>query len=345
MNAEMRDLSPREARDRFLARRAQSQTPATVRSYKNRLTTFVHWCESENVESMADLNGWLVDEYQTHREGQGVSPATVKGSIVALRQLVKYCQRIEAADPDLLEKIEVPKLTKDQQTSDEKLAAEDALGLLSKYRDSRRLFGTAHHAFLEVAWHTGARMGGIRALDLSDFDQEERSLEFRHQPATGTPLKNKTDGERVVGVPQAVVDALDTYIARERSDKRDEYGREPLFSCRQGRPSKSTLRAWSYLGNQPCLYRECPHGRERFSCEYTTRNGASKCPSSRSPHAIRTGSITWQLDRKIPIELVAERVNASPSTIRRYYDKADEHERFLKRRSELSASLDIQNHD
>ncbi|WP_042663779.1 site-specific integrase [Haloferax sp. ATB1] len=345
MSDELRDLSPREARERFLARRAQTQAKATIRSYRNRLNAFVHWCESENVESMAELNGWLVDEYQAYRERQGMSPSTVKGAVVALRQLVKYCHRIEAVDPDLLDKIKVPKLSKAQQTSDETLAAEDALNLLSMYRESRRLYGTAWHAFLEVTWHTGARMGGIRALDLGDFDREERSLEFRHQPETETPLKNKEDGERVVGLPEPVVDALDEYIARERSDKRDEYGRQPLFSCRQGRPSRTTIRSWSYLGTQPCLYRDCPHGRERHACSYTTRGAGSKCPSSRSPHAIRTGSITWQLDRGVPIELVAERVNATPSTIRRYYDKADVHERFRERRRELSASLDIQNHD
>ncbi|MGM0592845.1 MAG: tyrosine-type recombinase/integrase [Halobacteriota archaeon] len=337
------NLSPREARNRFLARRRQIHTENTVRSYSDRLKLFVRWCESENIESMADLSGWHIDEYRAFCERKGVSPATVKGAMSAIRQLVKYCVRIDAVEPELLDKAHVPTLSKEQSTSDDQLEAEEAMALLSFFRNSKIYFGTSWHAALEVFWHTGARLGGVLALDLRDFDPDERSLEFRHQPESGTPLKNKSEGERIVGITQPVVDALETYIARERSDKRDEYGRDPLFSCRQGRPSHATVRSYVYLATQPCLHRECPHGRERFSCTYTTRNEASKCPSSRSPHAIRTGSITWQLSRGIPIDLVAERVNAAPETIRRYYDKADKEERFQQRRRELSSKLDILN--
>lgn len=99
------------------------------------------------------------------------------------------------------------------------------------------------HAFLEVAWYSGARMGGIRALDLGDYDPEEQSLQFHHLPETGTPLKNKYDGERKVGINDHVVECLDTYILRERSDKRDERGREPLSpDDRVGRRSPRSAR-------------------------------------------------------------------------------------------------------
>lgn len=343
MSDDLRDISPREASDRFLARRAQTQTDKTVRSYQNRLTEFVRWCEEERIDSMADVTGWDLDQFQAYREQQGVSPATVRGQMMAVRQLIKYCIQIEAVDPDLLDKLQIPKLTKEQATNDEQLDAEDADALLSYYRNSRRKYGKQRHAYLEVLWHTGARMGGVSALDLRDFDPDQQSLEFRHRPETDTPLKNKSEGERIVGVPEAVVDVLDEYINRNRIEKRDDHGRQPLFSCRQGRPSDTTYRSWCYIGTQPCLHTECPHGRERHGCSYTKRGQGSKCPSSRSPHAVRTGSITWQLSRGAPIELVAERVNAKPATIRRYYDKADQQERFEERRRELGVNLDIQN--
>ncbi len=136
-------------------------------------------------------------------------------------------------------------------------------------------------------------MSGLRALDLRDYNPDEQTLEFRHRPPY-TRLKNKEQGERVVGISEKVVDALDTYLARG-VDKRDEKGREPLFCARQGRPSNSTFRAWSYMGTQPCLITQCPHSKRRETCDYTRRNFASKCPSSRALHAVRTGSITWQL--------------------------------------------------
>jgi len=58
---------------------------------------------------------------------------------------------------------------------------------------------------------------------------------------------------------------------------------------------------------------------------------------------IRTGSISWQLDRGVPIDLVAERVNAAPDTIRRYYDKSTELEKFRERRRNITTQLDIDN--
>ena len=339
----LRALSPREARRRFLKRREQTQSPATVRSYGNRLNDFILWAENENIESMSELTGWEIDDYHMYREAQDIAPATVRGTMVALRQLLLYCARVEVVDEELPDKVDIPTLSKEQASSSDRLETEDAKALLNFYRDSTMYFGTAWHAFLEVTWHTGARLGGVRALDLCDYDSEAQTLEFRHQPKTGTALKNKKEGERVVGIGSSVVEALDMYVARERSNKRDGYGREPLFSCSQGRPSRSTFRGWCYLGTQPCIYQPCPHSADRHTCKFTDRSHASKCPSSRSPHMIRTGSISWQLDRGLPIDLVAERVNAAPDTIRRYYDKSTELEKFRERRQRITTKLDIDN--
>lgn len=93
-----------------------------------------------------------------------------------------------------------------------------------------------HHALLELLWHTGARLGGIRALDLRDFHSEEGFVEFVHRPSTGTPLKNKIEGERMVGLRQPVVDVLEEYVEENRDNAPDEYGRSPLLATRNGRP-------------------------------------------------------------------------------------------------------------
>ncbi|AXR77710.1 tyrosine-type recombinase/integrase [Natrarchaeobaculum sulfurireducens] len=338
-----RDLSPREARDRFLSRRRQENTEKTVRSYENRLTRFVEWTEDQQIDSMSELSGWDIDEYRSAREASGVAPATLRGQLMALKQLLDYCASIDVVDHRVPEKVNIPTLSKSEESNDTKLEVDDADALLTFYRSSGEMFGRPEHAFLEVAWHTGARMSGIRALDMGDFDPDRQTLEFRHRPPTR--LKNKEEGERVVGISKPVVKALRTYVARERFEKRDEEGREPLFSGRQGRPSDTTFRAWSYLGTQPCRVVQCPHGNRRATCDYTRRNHASKCPSSRSPHAIRTGSITWQLLQGLSIDVVAARVNATPKTIRRHYYRAAERDEFEELRAEHTLKLDIENYD
>lgn len=335
------EMSPREAVQRFIRKRKTDSTDRTLHSYRARLKLFADWCAEQGIESIGDLTPWHIDEFDLARRESGLAPATIKSHLTTLRVFLKYCADIGAVDEELPDAVDVPSLDKTEEASDERLAEDDAMEALSFFRQSPGYFGVPMHAFLEAAWHTGARIGGLRGLDIGDYDAERQTLHFRHRPSTNTPLKNKEAGERLVGVSDDVCQALDTYIVRERSDKRDENGREPLFCGRQGRLSFSSLRAWSYQATQPCLWTECPHSRRRPTCEYTHRNHASKCPSSRAPHRIRTGSITWQLNRGLDIEVVAKRVNASPDTIRKFYDAATGEEEFEERRRAVETALDI----
>jgi len=340
MNRERRrDLSPDEARERFVARREGQNEPSTVRSYNSRLEEFVDWCEDHGIESMQDLDGMWLDDYELYLQESDNAPATVKGKMVALDQLLKYCANIAIVDEDLPDKIQIPRLSKEDQTSDELLEAEEAKRLLGFYRDSRAHYGTEQHVILEVVWHVGARTSCLRALDYDDWKPDERKLTFRHRPPTR--LKDGEDHERNVVVSDEVADALGFYIERDRPDKRDEQGRRPLLATNHGRASGSTVQCWAYQATEPCVYMECPHNRRRETCEYTRRTHASKCPSSRAPHAIRTGSITWQLNNGISYVKVANRVAASPETIRRYYDKPD-HDQELQRRLPETENLDIE---
>lgn len=335
------DMTVSQAVDRFIRKRQTDRTERTLRSYRNRLATFERWCEENGIETVEQLSPWIIDEYGIYVRDQGLAPATIKGKLATLRVLMKYLASIEAVAENMPDSVDVPNLEPDEEQSDQRLAQDDAEDALSYFRNSRGNFGRPTHAFLELAWHTGARMGSLRGLDLKDYDADEQYVAFYHRPDTGTPLKNKAAGERYVGLSEAVCEALDTYIVRERGDKRDEHGREPLFATRQGRASFATLRAWCYQATQPCLWMDCPHGRRRTSCEYTQRSHASKCPSSRSPHQVRSGSITWQLNQGIPLETVAERVNASMEVIKRHYDLASAREEYEQRRRSLETNLDI----
>jgi len=339
LSRKQRELSPQKAASRFIAKRQNKNTDKTVRSYRNRLNGFVTWAAQEGIESMRELDGWLLDEYERYLEERGDAPSTVKGKLSALKELLKYCVSIEVVDDDLPDKLTLPRLSKDDQTSDDMLEADDARKLLEFYRESIRHKGTSQHVTLELIWHVGGRIGCFRSLDLGDWDAEERVLKFRHRPPE-TRLKDGEEHERNVAVAEPVADAIELWIARERPQKRDNAGRKPLLSTTHGRASGSTIQCWAYQATQPCLYMGCPHNRRRSSCEYTQRQHSSKCPSSRSPHAIRTGSITWQLNNGLSYVKVAKRVASSPETIRRYYDKPDYSEELERRRPETE-NLDV----
>ena len=334
------DLSVAEALEWFLDHRRADASDWTLSTYRYRLGAFVEWCADEEIETVGELDGWTFERFFRHRRSE-LAPVSLKGQMTSLKVFVAYLERIEAVDEDLSEKVDVPTVTRDQETSDVQLEAADAKELIGYYRNSVAERATPRHVVLEVLWNTGCRLGGLRGADLGDYDSSEQYLDFRHRPETGTPLKNDYEGERTVAISEEVCDALDEYIARERYAKRDQYGRQPLLSARQSRPSPTSIRAWAYLSTQPCVYVQCPHGREKSTCDYRERGAASKCPSSRSPHHIRTGSITWHLDRGIPLEVVAERVNAAPETIKRFYDKATNLQKLEERRQQYTGDLDI----
>lgn len=325
------DLSPREAWDRYLNRRSTETTEGSIKTYHYRLKLFVEWCEREGIDHVDELTGWHFEQYEAERAGD-LAASTLHGEMQTLKNFVEYLVRIEAVDDSLDKKVHVPDIPDGEETSDEKLGTDDATALIQFFRNSSEHYGKRHHALLELFWHTGARLGAVRGLDVRDFDADAQLVEFVHRPGSDTPLKNKRNGERVVALREPVADAIDYYIRNHRKESHDDHGRQPLFSTAGGRPSRNTVRVWSYQATLPCVYRECPHGHDRETCEFTEFNSSSKCPSSKSPHKIRTGSITWHRDCGFPPEVTSERVNASQRVIQRHYDKATRRERMEHRR-------------
>lgn len=339
------ELTPRRAASRYLDNRRPEISEGTYSTYKYRLKLFVEWCELEGITQVGDLDGWTLDEYRAHRAGQNISPSTLHNELDTLSLFAAYLDRIGATD-DLEESIEIPTVPKEARSREEKLEPERGESLIRFFRTSDNEFGSRSHALLEIAWHTAARMGAIRGLDLRDINQEENYLHFRHRPETGTPLKKKLDGGRFVGVDPAVMDAISAYIRTGRPDGHDEFGRQPLFlTSHKTRPSPSAIRSWMYQATFPCRFADCPHGYEPASCEFKTYSSASRCPSSRSPHAVRSGSLTWHRNRGYPRDVLKDRANASESTIEEYYDKPTKRQEFEHRRRDHIDKLHIDTDD
>ncbi|SDJ62813.1 Phage integrase, N-terminal SAM-like domain [Halovenus aranensis] len=340
------DLTVDEAIQQYLRRLRRDKNESTVRTYRLDLRQFKQWCDGEDIEQISMLTGYDFELYQDDRAAD-LSPISLEKQMMLLKRFINFCEDIELVEPGLADAVHVPQADPDDRVSKEKLETEDARAQLQFFRErSNGLYGTKWHAALEVLWHTGARIGGLRALDLQDYDSDDLVLSFRHRPKTGTPLKNKRNGERDVGILPAVADALDEYIAEHRNNKHDEHSRAPLFTTRMkmARPSHNGLRCWVYQATQPCWHTDdpCPHDRKRDTCDWTQSSKSSKCPSSRSPHAIRTGSITFHRDQGFDPEDTARRVNASLRTIQRHYDQPSRRQELEERRRPQLTKLTLE---
>ena len=330
------EWEPRYARGRYVQHRASDATDKSREGWWYRLEQFVQWCEEVGIQTVGDLQPLDISEYHDRR-AEEIAPVTLEGEMTTLRSFLEYLESLNAIAEGLSDAVRVPELNADQRSSDQKLATNEAMAMLQYFRNTAAVRASRDHALLELLWFTGARASGVRALDLRDVSLEEQYVWFKHRPDTGTEIKNDANGERPVGVPPTVADILGEYIDHNREDVVDEYGRASLFTTREGRLSEDSLRKWSYQATMPCRHSSCPHGKARASCAWTSYAQASKCPSTRSPHRVRTGSITYQLNIGLPPEVVANRVNASVQTIRDHYDKADKQARRQRQRRRMEA--------
>lgn len=337
------DLEISEAIDLFITRNRPDWKGETARTYRKSLATFEEFAEDEGLETIDDFELWRVGKFTDWLIRQDFARATVQSKQKQARRWLKWLSAQGYVPMGTHMAIETLQLDDKEQTSSAIMRPDTIRKFLEFYRGSTKWYGKRRHALLELIGHTGARRSCIRCLDFEDYDSDERTLKFINRPETGTRLKAGDTHERKVILSDVPNEVLREYVERERFDVHDDHGRRPLIASRVGRPAKSTLTNWLYRATIPCVMRECPHGRRRRNCPWTSQTEASKCPSSISPHPIRRGSITWQQNIGRSIEDVADRAATTPDVIRRFYDRPDL-DQDLRRRITQFDGIDLCEH-
>lgn len=330
-------IAPDAAVKFYLDQRREELSQQTLRSHQYRLKQFVDWCEDvKEITNMNDLSGRDLHAYRVHRREEGeLRLVSLQGQLSTLRVFLGFCASIDAVPEGLRSKVMLPTVSGSEQASETNLdaaCAESALEYLDRYH-----YASREHVIMLLLWRTGMRAGAVRALDLDDCDLESNSLHLVHRPEEDTPLKNAENGERWVALSPRIARVVEDYISGPRVDILDEFGREPLLTTSHGRASRSTVRDAVYRRTRPCDYGEpCPHDRDPAECEAVEFDAASKCPSSRSPHDVRSGAITAHLLEDVPVEIVSDRMDVSQSVLDRHYDRRTEREKMEQRRKHLS---------
>jgi integrase len=328
-------LDPESAVELYLDHRSDEVSAETLESHKYRLDAFLEWCDQEDMTNMNDLSGRDLHAYRVWRREEGdLEPITLQGQLSTLRVFLGFCESVDAVPEDLRSKVLLPSVDDEGDVSESTLdpaRAESALDYLERYR-----YASREHVSLLLLWRTGMRMGALRSIDLADVDREEAAVHLTHDPDTGTPLKNGPRGERWVALTHPVMEVVADWIDGPRPDIKDEHGREPLISTSQGRAALGTIRQDVYRWTTPCVVGDpCPHDRDPEECEAAAYDQASKCPSSRSPHDVRSGAITAHLLDDVPTEIVSDRMNVSQQILSRHYDRRTAREKMEQRRRYL----------
>jgi site-specific recombinase XerD len=332
MSHDLEPLTPAEGRQMYLDERRHELADATHQSHGYRLTQFVRWCETEGIDNLNEISGRDIHRFRVkRREEDGLATASMKGQLATLRLFLRFCASIDAVQPGLDEQIILPKAGKARAELISAERAKKILAHLTQYE-----YATLEHAFLEVLWHTGLRIGAAVGVDIEDYDSAEQRLELVHRPEKGTALKNGLQSERYVALDGQVCRVLDDWLEVNHPQVTDEYGRIPLFATHSGRLSRNYGRTIAYQYSRPCVYSSgCPHDREIDNCEAQPTKMAYACPSSLSPHPFRRGAITYHLQEDTPEKIVSDRMDVSLSVLEKHYDQRSEQEKVNQRRQYL----------
>lgn len=336
----------------YLETREGDLREQTHTAHRYRLTAFVRWCEAEGFESMDEVGGRDLHTFRSARrdgfedydeENMGgydeLTNQTLHNQLSTLRVFLRFCSQIDAVADDLASKIILPKVRPEEEVSDSTLDPARAASIV-EYLD-RYHYASRDHVVMLLLWHLGCRTGAIRGIDLEDLD-----LEGDHPKTEGpaihlvhrgeTPLKNGSRGERWNAISNYVAQVVEDYIDGPREDVVDDVDRDPLLTTSQGRPVHGTIRNTIYRLTRPCWRgEECPHDRDPDTCDATTYAHASECPSSRSPHDVRSGSLTRHLLDGTPRDVVQERMNVSEQVLDQHYDRRTAREKMEQRRRYL----------
>lgn len=338
ISEDLQPLTPSEGVDRYIRHRTDI-TDLTKSEYRRKLEFFLEFADRAGIDNLNSLSGREIAEYRTWRREdstasvQTLSSKTMRDDMFLFRDFVAYLESIEAVSEGLSDKVRVPEV--DDSGRDIELAP-DRLNRILEYLNKFE-YATLDHTLFCLLKEAGRRIGGIQALDLDDYhhDHSDPYLEFHHRPGE-TRLKNGDKSEAQVSLSSTVAEVLDDYIETHRYDVDDDYGRQPLLTTTQGRPAISTLRRRVYKWTRPCQVGEsCPHGKSPETCEAAIdSDSASKCESSRPPHALRHGYLTELRREGVPIEVIQDRCDVSEAVLEKHYDERSEDEK-RQQRSEI----------
>ena len=324
--------TPAEAVEWYLAEREPELSEKSLQNQRYRLEQFCAFCTEYEIENMNTVTGRDIHRFRVWRN-EDVKTVTLRGELQTFRVFLEFCAAIDAVEPGMRERVHIPNIDPEDEARDVYLEAERAEAILEHLE--RFAYASRDHVVLALLWHTGIRLGSLRAFDVGDFDRDAKYLYLRHRPDSGTPLKNKKAAEHPIAVGPHYCEVIEDYLAHTREKVTDDHGRRPLVTSSQGRLSEGAIRETIYRLTQPCEIDECPHDENPKTCEVRRHGKRAGCPSSRSPHGIRRESITDHLRHGTPQEVVSDRANVSKDVFDQHYDERTDLEKMEIRREFL----------
>lgn len=277
------------AADEFF--RASINNEHTRRAYGRIVGRFLTWCDARKLE-LRNITPGLAGEYIGQLEG---SAPTKNQALAALRKFFDALVQRHAVALNPFASVRGVKYSVTEGKTAE-LAIEQAQKLLRKI-DTGNVVGLRDRAVLGVLAYTGARVGAVAKLRLSDYRNlgERRVLRF----------KEKGGKDREIPVRHDLAGWLNEYM-RAAGIAEDSRSKAPLFRAADGKRKALT---------------PSPYGPHLMRQMMKRRLEDAGLPELFSPHSFRVTVVTDLLNQNIPLEDVQYLAGHSSPTTTRVYDR------------------------
>ncbi|MEP6732993.1 MAG: site-specific tyrosine recombinase XerD [bacterium] len=210
----------------------QGLSPRTIEAYQRDLARFAEYAESKGISAPVDITAKLMREYVYHLKDLGLSPASIRRNVSAIRTWFRFLVGDGLVVRDPSERLETPKRWR---TLPEVLSVEEVQRLLaSPTLDDNLVF--RDRALLELAYGAGLRVSEWITLGLRDLLLDEGLVR----------VFGKGSKERLVPIGRSAIAALAVYIREQRPRLEKGEGKGILFLNARGKPL-TRMGAWKIL--------------------------------------------------------------------------------------------------
>ena len=204
----------------------------TQNAYEKDLTRFAEYADTKNASAPLDVTARLLREYVYHLKDLGLSPASIRRNVSAIRTYYRFLigDGIVVRDPS--ERLETPKRWRELP---DVLSVEEIKRLIAAPTlDDNMVF--RDRALLELAYGAGLRVSEWITLTVRDVLFEEGLVR----------VFGKGNKERLVPIGRSAIGAVAVYLRELRPKLEKGEGKGILFLNARGRPL-TRMGAWKIL--------------------------------------------------------------------------------------------------
>ena len=210
----------------------QGLSPRTQEAYRRDLARFAQFAATRGASAPLDVTARLLREYVYHLKDLGLSPASIRRNVSAVRTWFRFLTGDGIIVRDPSERLETPKRWR---TLPEVLTVDEAQALLSAPTlDDPFVF--RDRALLELAYGAGLRVSEWITLGVRDLLLDEGLVR----------VFGKGSKERLVPIGRSAIGAAAIYLRELRPKLEKGEGKGILFLNARGRPL-TRMGAWKIL--------------------------------------------------------------------------------------------------